>query len=172
MTSTPDFGLGPDTDFDTGIDPDRDLLIERIIRAPRQAVWSAWTDPAQLVQWWIPSPLVLRVDALDLRPGGAFVTRMSEDGQTFTPHVDAIFLRIEEDSRLVFTNAVDSSWHPAQPAPVTMTTEIILGDSEFGTDYRAIVRHASPEQRALHEELGFFEGWGTVTEALARLVER
>ena len=74
MTSTPDFGLGPDTDFDTGIDPDRDLLIERIIRAPRQAVWSAWTDPAQLVQWWIPSPLVLRVDALDLRPGGAFVT--------------------------------------------------------------------------------------------------
>ncbi|RAE30277.1 polyketide cyclase, partial [Burkholderia multivorans] len=31
---------------------------------------------------------------------------------------------------------------------------------------------ASPEQRALHEELGFFEGWGTVTEALARLVER
>lgn len=97
---------------------------------------------------------------------------MSEDGQTFTPHVDAVFLRIEENERLVFTNAVDSSWHPALPAPVAMTTEIILGDGEAGTDYRAVVRHASPEQRAMHEELGFFEGWGTVTEALARLVER
>ncbi|WP_453985359.1 SRPBCC domain-containing protein [Brevibacterium casei] len=172
MTLSPDFDLGPDRNLDTGIDPDRDLLIERVIRAPKEAIWSAWTEPAQLVQWWIPTPLVLRVDALDLRPGGAFVTRMSEDGQTFTPHVDAVFLRIEENERLVFTNAVDSSWHPALPAPVAMTTEIILGDGEAGTDYRAVVRHASPEQRAMHEELGFFEGWGTVTEALARLVER
>lgn len=158
-------------DPDRAIDPDRDLLIERVIRAPREAIWEAWTNPAQLVQWWIPKPLVLRVDALDLRPGGAFVTRMSEDGQTFVPHVDAVFLRIEENDRLVFTNAVDSTWYPALPAPVAMTTEIILGDGEAGTDYRAIVRHADPQQRAAHEELGFFEGWGTVTEALARLVE-
>ena len=96
---------------------------------------------------------------------------MSEDGTEWHPHVDAVFLVIEEGSRLVFTNAVSSSWHPALPDPVAMTTEIILGDHPDGTDYHAIVRHGSPEQRARHEELGFFDGWGTVTDQLAASVE-
>lgn len=96
---------------------------------------------------------------------------MSEDGESFTPHVDAIFLLVEDNNRLVFTNAVNGTWHPAFPDPVAMTTEIILSDHAEGTDYQAIVRHGSPEQRARHEELGFFDGWGTVTEQLAQSVE-
>ena len=43
---------------------------------------------------------------------------MSEDGQTFFPHTDGIFLVVEEERRLVFTNAIDSAWRPASPAPV------------------------------------------------------
>lgn len=120
---------------------------------------------------WIPAPLSLRVDALALHPGGAFVTHMSEDGESFSPHVDAVVLVVEDASRLVFTNAVNSSWHPALPCPVAMTTEIMLTGHEDGTDYRAVVRHDSPEQRARHEEVGFFDGWGTVTEQLAKSVE-
>ncbi|MGO1825196.1 MAG: SRPBCC domain-containing protein, partial [Brevibacterium aurantiacum] len=81
------------------------------------------------------------------------------------------FLLVEDNSRLVFTNAVNSTWHPVSPDPVSMTTEIILGDHPDGTDYQAVVRHGSPEQRARHEELGFFDGWGTVTEQLAQSVE-
>ncbi|MGO1450443.1 MAG: SRPBCC domain-containing protein [Brevibacterium aurantiacum] len=142
-----------------------------MIRAPKESIWSAWTDPDKLAQWWIPAPLTLRIDALELRPGGAFSTMMSEDGETFTPHVDAVFLLVEDNSRLVFTNAVNSTWHPVSPDPVSMTTEIILGDHPDGTDYQAVVRHGSPEQRARHEELGFFDGWGTVTEQLAQSVE-
>ena len=152
-------------------DSDLDLTIHRVIRAPREAIWSAWTEPDKLAQWWIPAPLTLSIEALELRPGGAFLTRMSEDGESYSPHVDAVFLVVEENSRLVFTNAVSSSWHPALPDPVSMTTEIILGDHEEGTDYQAIVRHGSPEQRARHEELGFFDGWGTVTDQLAKSVE-
>jgi uncharacterized protein YndB with AHSA1/START domain len=152
-------------------DPDLDLTIRRTIRAPKQSVWGTWTDPERLAQWWIPAPLRLRVDALELAPGGAFVTRMSEDGEDWHPHVDAVFLVIEDGSRLVFTNAVNSSWHPALPDPVAMTTEIILGDHSDGTDLQAIVRHGSTEERARHEELGFFDGWGTVIGQLAQLVE-
>lgn len=152
-------------------DSDLDLMIQRVIRAPKEAIWSAWTEPDKLAQWWIPAPLSLRIDALEPRPGGALTTMMSEDGESFTPHVDAVFLLVEEEDRLVFTNAVDSSWHPAFPDPVSMTTEIILGDHAEGTDYQAIVRHGSPEQRTRHEELGFFDGWGTVTEQLATSVE-
>ena len=61
------------------LDPDLDLVISRVIRAPREAVWSAWTDPASFEQWWVPAPARCQVAAMDLRPGGAFVTRISEN---------------------------------------------------------------------------------------------
>jgi uncharacterized protein YndB with AHSA1/START domain len=153
------------------VNPDLDLTIQRVIGAPRRDVWRAWTDPALLEQWWVPAPAITRVDVLDVRPGGGFVTRMSDDGHDFVPHTDGIFLVIEEDHRLVFTNAITSAWRPAVPAPVAMTAEILLGEHPDGTDYRAIVRHGDLIARTRHEELGFFDGWGSVTDALATLVE-
>ena len=157
---------------DVTIDPEHDLSLQRVIRASPSDVWRAWTEPARLEKWWIPAPMVSRVDRLDVTPGGGFVTRMSEDGEEFVPHVDSIFLVVEEGRRLVFTNAVTSAWRPADPEPVAMTAEIILDDHPDGTDYRVIVRHGTPAARAHHEELGFFDGWGSVTAALAELVER
>jgi uncharacterized protein YndB with AHSA1/START domain len=153
-------------------DPELDLTISRVIRAQRARVWRAWTEPALLERWWIPAPLTTRVVALDVRPGGGFVTQMSEDGTTFTPHTDTVFLVVEDEQRLVFTNAVTSAWRPARPEPVSMTAEITFADHPDGTAYQAVVRHGDPGQRQLHEDLGFFDGWGTVTEALATLVEQ
>ena len=34
----------------------------------------------------------------------------------------------------MFTNAIDSAWRPANPAPVAMTAEITLADHPDGTD--------------------------------------
>jgi uncharacterized protein YndB with AHSA1/START domain len=153
------------------IDPELDLTIERVIHAPRRNVWRAWTQPELLEQWWVPAPMQARVDVLDVRPGGGFVTSLSEDGDTFAPHTNSVFLVVEDEQRLVFTNAVDSSWRPAWPQPVSMTAEITLGDGPDGTTYRAVVRHGDPDQRARHEQLGFYGGWGTVIAALAALVE-
>jgi uncharacterized protein YndB with AHSA1/START domain len=154
------------------MNPDLDLTLERVIRAPRAAVWRAWTDPARLAKWWIPEPMACRVDRLEVRPGGAIVTRMSEDGATFVPHMDATFLVVEELERLVYTNAVDSSWRPAARAPVALTAEIVFGKHPDGTDYRIVVRHGDPAARKHHEELGFHEGWGLVTKQLSELAER
>lgn len=56
-------------------DEARDLRISRIIKAPRAAVWAAWADPASLAQWWLPAPSRCEVVALELVPGGGFVTR-------------------------------------------------------------------------------------------------
>jgi uncharacterized protein YndB with AHSA1/START domain len=153
------------------IDPDYDLTLRRVIRASPSEIWRAWTDPTRLAQWWIPAPMITRVDQLDVSPGGGFVTRMSEDGEQFVPHTDSVFLVVEEGRRLVFTNAVTSAWRPASPEPVAMTAEIILGEHPDGTDYQVIVRHGDPAARAHHQELGFFDGWGSVTAALAELVE-
>jgi len=153
------------------VNPDLDLALQRVIRAPRTAVWRAWTDPSQLEQWWVPAPTVARVDRLEVRPGGAFVARMSEDGVEFVPHIDASFLVVVELERIAFTNAVDSHWRPAHPDPVAMVAEILLDEHPEGTDYRVIVRHGDPAARARHEEIGFFDGWGSVTGQLAALVE-
>lgn len=155
----------------TQTDARLDLTLERVIRAPRSAIWTAWTDPARLEQWWLPAPMVARVEQLDATPGGALVTSMSEDGEEWTPHMDSIFLVVEPDERLVFTNAIDSAWRPAAPAPVPMTAEVTLADHPDGTAYRVVVRHGDPADRDRHEALGFFDGWGAVTDALASLVE-
>jgi uncharacterized protein YndB with AHSA1/START domain len=153
------------------MNPELDLSLERVIRAPRAVVWRAWTDPDRFAQWWVPAPAVCRVERLDVRPGGALVTRLSEDGTRFDPHLDATFLVVDQLERLVFTNAVDSSWRPASPAPIAMTAEITLADHPDGTDYRIVVRHGDPAARVLHAELGFADGWGIVTKQLAGLAE-
>jgi uncharacterized protein YndB with AHSA1/START domain len=157
--------------LDLELDPDLDLQLERVIRAPRIRVWQAWTDPRDLAQWWLPAPTHCRVDHLDVVSGGAFVTSMSDDGVTFGPHLDACFVVVEPGARIVFTNALDSRRRPARPAPIAMTAEITFGDHPEGTDYRVVVRHGDAGSRAHHEELGFAEGWGTVTAQLAAIAE-
>ena len=154
------------------MNPDLDLSLQRVIRAPRETVWRAWTDPSRLERWWVPAPAVARVERLEVWPGGAFVTRMSDDGAEFVPHLDATFLVVEEHERLVFTNAIDSGWRPASPGPVPMTAEITFGTHPEGTDYLVLVRHGDPAARSRHEQLGFFDGWGAVTGQLAALAER
>ena len=113
-------------------DPDLDLRVDRVIHAPRARVWRAWTDPLDLARWWLPAPTQCRVEHLDVTPGGAFVTSMSDDGVAFGPHLDACFVVVEPGERIVFTNALDSRLRPANPAPVSMTAEITLRRSSRG----------------------------------------
>ncbi|WP_207211708.1 SRPBCC domain-containing protein [Promicromonospora panici] len=44
------------------MNPELDLGVDRIIRAPRKQVWDAWTQPDKLAQWWIPAPTQCRVE--------------------------------------------------------------------------------------------------------------
>ena len=149
--------------------PDLDLKVSRIIKAPRVAVWSAWTDPESFAQWWIPAPTLCKVVAMELRPGGAFVTQMSDNDGPFVPHLDACFLAVDEGTRIVFTNCLTGGWRPAEQAFITAI--ITLKDHPQGTDYEAYAMHRNIADRNKHEELGFHDGWGTVTAQLAKLVE-
>ncbi|WP_333618066.1 SRPBCC domain-containing protein [Dietzia sp.] len=122
-------------------------------------------------KWWIPEPYTCRLESFDARPGGGFVTSMSEDGASFTPHMDAAFLVVDDAERLVFTNAVHSTLRPAVPMPVAVTGEVTLADHPDGTLYRIVARHGDPQSRTRHGELGLAEGWGSVAGQLAELAE-
>ncbi|CAN7511681.1 SRPBCC domain-containing protein [Devosia sp. LjRoot16] len=150
-------------------DPERDLTIERFIRAPRAAVWDAWTLPRQFEQWWVPEPAKCRAVRFEAVPGGPLVTEISEAGQPFAPHMNACFLIVEPQRRLIFTDALLAGFRPAPNSFIT--AEITLDEVNGGTQYAARVMHSDRATRDKHAELGFYDGWGTVIEQLARFVE-
>ena len=153
------------------MNPDLDLTISRVIRAPRDAVWRAWTDPARLERWFVPAPAFVRVERLEPVAGGAFLTSFSEDGVVFGPHIDGAILIADEGERLVYTTGLDHELRPASEAPIAMTAVLTFDEHPDGTEFRAVVRHGSAAARAQHEEYGFADGWYAVTEQLAELVE-
>ena len=152
------------------LNPDLDLTISRVIKAPRSVIWSAWTDPASFEQWWVPAPATCNVLEMDLRPGGSFETQISEDGGEFIPHLSGCFLDIVDLERIIFTDALLGGWRPAEQP--FMTAIIALKDHPQGTDYVAHVMHKNQADRTMHETMGFDDGWGTVIEQLAKLAEQ
>ncbi|KQY15408.1 SRPBCC family protein [Rhizobium sp. Root482] len=147
------------------------LTVTRIIKAPPAIVWKAWSTPEHLAKWWIPAPIECQVVKLDLRPGGGFETRMREDEGEFQPHVQACFLEVVPEARLVWTTVLTEGWQPAEPW-LALTAIITFEAQESGTRYSARVLHRNAADSRKHEELGFHEGWGTAIDQLAEFAER
>ena len=147
-----------------------ELTVERFIKASPSTVWKAWSTPEHLEKWWIPAPIECKVIKLDLRAGGGFETRMRQSGEDFQPHVEGCFLEVVPDKRLVWTTVLQEGWQPAEPW-LALTAIITFTPEGNGTLYRAHVLHRNTEDSLKHQEMGFFDGWGTVIEQLAKTVE-
>jgi uncharacterized protein YndB with AHSA1/START domain/DNA-binding transcriptional ArsR family regulator len=160
---------GPDV-ITPVLNPELDLRISRVIQAPRSVVWGAWTDRASFEQWWVPAPARCRVLEMDVRPGGPFLTFISDNGGQYRQHMSCCFLAVKDQEQIVFTDALIGGWRPSE-APF-MTAIISMLDHPRGTEYVATVLHRSSADRLKHEQLGFYDGWGMVTEQLARLAEQ
>ena len=142
----------------------QDLVISRLVRAPRAKLWKAWTDPNLLKEWWCPKPWTTEVRAFGLRPGGAFHTFMQgpDGGTSDNP---GCFLEIVLQERIVWTTMLVEDWRPATPW-LGMTAVITMADEAEGTRYIATVMHPDKASRDRHEEMGFFEGWNTCIDQL------
>ncbi|RXK52888.1 polyketide cyclase [Oleiharenicola lentus] len=149
---------------------DRELVLERLLNAPREKLWRCWTEPALIVQWFTPPPFKTTKAVLDVRPGGAScITMQSPEGQEF-PN-PGIYLEVVPPERLVMTDAFTAAWTPSEKAFCT----IILTFADAGpgqTRYTARVRHWSAADREAHEKMGFHEGWGVATHQLEALAQR
>ncbi|MGN5477073.1 SRPBCC family protein [Cupriavidus basilensis] len=139
---------------------DLDLEISRVLKVPRNLVWKAWTDPNHLKEWWCPKPWTTEVLAFDLAPGGAFHTLMRgpDGGISDNP---GVFLDVVPRSRIVWTSALVAQWRPADNPWLPMTAYITMDDEGDFTRYVAGVLHKDKASRDQHEEMGFFDGWGT-----------
>lgn len=149
------------------IDPELDLVLERVVDVPPELVWEAWTRPEHLREWFVPKPWTLAECEVDLRPGGIFRTVMkSPEGETH-PGVGC-FLEIVPRERLVWTAALLPGFRPAADPDLSFTAVITFEPEGEGTRYTAVAIHRDPEGRKQHEEMGFHDGWGA---ALDQLVE-
>jgi len=145
--------------------PDRELVITRVIDAPRAKVFKAWSDPALLKRWWAPRPWTTPICEIDLVPGGILKTTMR--GPDKEEHsASGVVLAVEQQRRIVWTDAYISPWVPSEKP--FMTVEITMDDADGKTLYTARVVHWSPEDRERHEKMGFHDGWG---QCIAQLGE-
>jgi uncharacterized protein YndB with AHSA1/START domain len=148
---------------------DRELVLSRVIPAPREKLYRAWTEPELLRQWFAPAPYTTPVAELDVRAGGASRIVMRDPDGNDLPN-PGCFLEVVPNERLVFTDAYTGEWQPS--AKPFMTVILSFESVPGGTRYTARVRHWSAEDRKEHEQMGFHEGWGQCTDQLAALVAK
>lgn len=145
-----------------------ELSVSRLIKAPPSAVWRGWAEAEHFVKWWIPHPLECRSVRHDLRPGGGLETLMREGEGEWQPHLQACFLDVVPEQRLVFTTQLAEGWRPIEPW-LALTAVMTFTPEDGGTRYSARVMHKTAEDAARHAEMGFEQGWGTVIEQLGTL---
>ena len=146
---------------------DRELVLTRLINAPREKVYRAWTDPELLKQWFAPKPYTTPVAELDVRSGGAnLIVMRGPDGKDMPNR--GVYLEVVPNERLVSTDAFVEAWEPSEKPFMTM---ILTFEDEGGkTRYTARVRHWTVADKEAHEKMGFHEGWGLCTDQLEALV--
>lgn len=155
--------------MDATANTDRDLVLTRLINAPREKVFKAWTDAELLKQWFAPLPYTTPHAELDVRVGGSnFITMRGTDGNEFPNR--GVYLEVIENERIVVTDAFTSAWVPSEKP--FMTLVLTFEEQDGKTKYTALVRHWSVADREAHEKMGFHEGWGQCTDQLEALVAK
>ena len=157
------------TSAKTAFPGDRELVLTRLIDAPREKLFRAWTEPKLIKQWFAPLPWTISAVELDLRPGGSSLFVMRDpDGNEF-PN-PGIYLEVVKNERLVFTDAFTKAWEPSEKP--FMTAIVTFEDEGGKTRYTARARHWTVADREAHEKMGFHEGWGQCADQLAALVAK
>ena len=142
----------------------REIVITRVFDAPRELVWNACLDPAQLTRWWGKRGWTapLSTITVDPRPGGVFrlMGVNDEDGREMP--TDAVFREVVEPERLAFAEVPRDDCHEGAVSTVTFTD---LGDGRTEVGLPTTM-HAPDEVRRPAEA-----GLASALERLAEILE-
>lgn len=100
-----------------------DIVVTRIIDAPVDMVWKAWTEPEHVMRWWGPKYYTSPSCKIDLREGGKFIFAMrapAEHGGQVT-YTSGVYKKIVPMEYLEFTQGMsDQNGNPIDPTQVGM----------------------------------------------------
>lgn len=115
--------------LEDSLGPLRTITIIRGFQAPRELVWSAMTDPKQVVKWWGPRGFTTTVEQMDLRPGGTWkLTMVGPDGAKY-PNQHT-FREVVRPERIVY-NLSGSREGGAAPVTAVATWTFTAMDESF-----------------------------------------
>ena len=129
---------------------DYTITLNRVFAAPRDAVWRAWTEQAQVAAWMGPPGITSDVDVWDFRVGGRYHLIMREDEDH---PLGGQFLEIVEGERLAMT----WTWEHGVLDGVEMLVELDFRDAEGGTEL--VLTHTKlPTDIAQEKHAGGWQG--------------
>ncbi|MEO8333302.1 MAG: SRPBCC family protein [Gallionella sp.] len=80
---------------------DREISTTRLLDAPCELVWKAWTDPAHIAQWWGPDGFTNTIHKMEVRPGGEWTFIMhGPDGTDYDNKIE--YIEVVRPERLVY----------------------------------------------------------------------
>jgi uncharacterized protein YndB with AHSA1/START domain len=138
------------------------LEIKRFIRAPRDRVYAAWTDPAQLKKWFGPERVQTRNLVADVRVGGQFRWDLTDpEGKEVT--ISGEYCEVEPGKKIVFTWRLeeDEDWKNHSS---TVTVE--FSDREGGTEI-CLTHEKLPNQASRDDHT---QGWNSVLDKVEKFL--
>lgn len=156
--------MAPDTDADRRITGD--VEVTRLLDAPREAVWDAWTKPSLFAQWFGTPPFVTPVSTvhMDVRPGGHWgATQVSEADDVELPFLGS-YREVDPPERLVFT--FEDPADRADPNVEVATLTLVDRDHQTQMTFHQ-VGHLPAEQYAQLRE-GYERFFDRLAEVLAQ----
>jgi uncharacterized protein YndB with AHSA1/START domain len=115
----------------------KDFVMSRVFDAPRDLLWTCFTDPERMKQWWGPKGFTVLSSKMDLRVGGTYHYGMK--GPDGSPMWGLFTYReIVPKERLVFVNSFSDenrgvTRHPMAPTwPLTLLTTFTFEDAPGG----------------------------------------
>jgi uncharacterized protein YndB with AHSA1/START domain len=155
-----------------------ELMIIRIIDAPRERVWNAWTDPEQMKTWWGPKGFTAPFSRMDVRVGGTYLSCMrSPDGKDYWS--TGVYREVVFQKRLVMTdsfadekgNVVPGSYYGmASDFPREMLVTVTFEDSDGGT--KLTLKHSGAKNITEADLADMTQGWNESLDKLAASIGR
>jgi uncharacterized protein YndB with AHSA1/START domain len=147
---------------------EREITITRVFAAPRTVVFRAWTDAAQLAQWWGPKGFTNPVCEIDARVGGAIRIHMrAPDGNIYP--MNGEIRELVPPERLVFTNnAIDEAGNPITEGLTTVT----FADEGGKTRLTLHTRGHAMVEKAIAYLQGMETGWTMSIDKLEALLAK
>lgn len=139
---------------------DRTLTVTRHLSAPRDVVFRAWTDPAELAKWWGPDGVTIPECEVDLRPGGAWRTCMlGSQGQKNI--CSGVYREIAAPERLEFTWAWETDGVRGHETIITVQFHERDGGTDFVLTQRIFETAESRDSHGIgwSSSVGCLEGY-------------